>query len=96
MIILYQGDFKEQIEKLVKLLLYTTENCWRETKHGQILYPVSSPRVKDFYFQIQDMVPMLEPSEAMGLAVVILLKLLSIIYVYYFSICYVLIIVMCA
>jgi len=33
------------------------------------------------------MVPMLEPSEAIGLAVVTLIKLLTIIYVYYFRIC---------
>lgn len=29
MIILCQGDFREQIEKFVRLLLCTTENCWR-------------------------------------------------------------------
>jgi hypothetical protein len=30
MIILCQWDFNEQIEKLVRLLLYTNENCSRK------------------------------------------------------------------
>jgi len=30
MIILCQWDFNEQIEKLVRLLLYTSENCTRK------------------------------------------------------------------
>ena len=30
MIILSQRDFNEQIEKLVRLLLYTSENCSRK------------------------------------------------------------------
>ena len=29
-IILCQGDFNEQIEKLVRLLVYTGENCTRK------------------------------------------------------------------
>jgi len=29
-IILCQWDFSEQIKKLVRLLLYTSENCWRK------------------------------------------------------------------
>jgi len=44
MIILCQGDFKEQTQKL--LLLYTTENCWRKTKPVYILYPACNPSVK--------------------------------------------------
>jgi len=30
MVILYQWDFNEQIKKLVKFLLYTSENCSRK------------------------------------------------------------------
>jgi len=30
MIILYQGDFKEHIQKWVRLLFCTAKNCWRK------------------------------------------------------------------
>jgi len=38
--------FKEQREKLVRLLLYTTENVEEKTKPGYILYPLSNSRVQ--------------------------------------------------
>jgi hypothetical protein len=31
MIISFQGDFKEQVQKFVKFLIYTTENWWKKT-----------------------------------------------------------------
>ena len=45
-LILCQEGFKEQREKLVRLLLYATENFEEETKPGYILYPLSNSRVK--------------------------------------------------
>ena len=46
MIILCQGYFKEQMEELVSLLLYTAEDSWREHEaRALFLYPVSIPRV---------------------------------------------------
>ena len=48
MIILCQGDFKEQLEELVILLLYTRA-VEENTKSGYILYPVSKTRVKEHY-----------------------------------------------
>jgi len=51
MIILCQGDFREQLEKLVSLLLYITENCTEKTKPGHIVYPVSNLRVNGLAFR---------------------------------------------
>ena len=51
MIILCQGDFQEQIKKLVCLSLYTSENCSEKTKPGRILYPVSNPSVSGLAFR---------------------------------------------
>jgi len=46
MIILCQGYFKEQMEELVSLLLYTAEDSWWEDEARAIfLCPVSIPRV---------------------------------------------------
>jgi len=39
MIILCQWDFSEQIEKLVRLLLYTSENCSRKF-HEELIYAI--------------------------------------------------------
>jgi len=39
MIILCQWDFSEQIEKLVRLLLYTSENCSRKF-HERLIYSI--------------------------------------------------------
>jgi hypothetical protein len=45
MIILCQGDFREQIEKLVRLLHCTTENCWgKDQVWVHFFYPFSNPR----------------------------------------------------
>jgi len=38
-IILYQGDFKEQIKKLARLLPYTTKTCSREDQAWVHLVP---------------------------------------------------------
>ena len=46
MIILCQGDFKEQTNKLLSLLLQTTEICWRKYLAWVYFYPVSNIRVK--------------------------------------------------
>lgn len=63
MIILCQGDFREQteklvslllweqIEKLVSLLLYITGNCSEKTKPGHILYLVSNLRINGLTFR---------------------------------------------
>ena len=47
MIILCQGDFKEQTEKLVTLLLYTMRTADEKRKNGYSWYPVSNPRIND-------------------------------------------------
>jgi len=36
---LFQWDFNEQIEKLVRLLLFTSENCSRKF-HGGLIYAI--------------------------------------------------------
>jgi len=46
--ILYQGDFKEQIEKSLSLLLFHQELPKQKTKPGYILYPDSTPEAKCF------------------------------------------------
>jgi hypothetical protein len=47
MIILCQGDFQEQIKKLVTVLLCTMRSVEEKTKNGYCWYPVSNPRVND-------------------------------------------------
>jgi hypothetical protein len=47
MIILCQGDFKKQTEKLVTLLLYNMRTVEEKMKNGYSWYAVSNPRVND-------------------------------------------------
>jgi len=47
-IILCQGDFKEQIEVSLNLLLFHQELLKQKTKPGYIFYPYSTPEAKCF------------------------------------------------
>ena len=49
MIILCKGDFKEQLEKLVILLLYTIESCWRKYQVGIFCTQSANTGVKEHY-----------------------------------------------
>jgi hypothetical protein len=46
-IMLCQWDFNEQIEKLARLFLCSSENCSRKFQAWVHLYPVSKGRVKN-------------------------------------------------
>jgi len=46
-IILCQGDFKEQTEKLAALLSCTMKTVEEKPKNGYSWYPVNNPRVND-------------------------------------------------
>jgi len=50
---LCQWDLSEQTEKLVRMLLYTCENCSRKFHAWVHLYPVSKRRVKRLYRPIR-------------------------------------------